>query len=101
MFMVGKGIGRARVQAASTNTIKIKGKILFASPDDNSNDKMIHSMVLLGAPERLSSFKEQGSHITSLRQQGPMTRHCEVVFPEHHCKILGSCLNWKDSSSAF
>lgn len=49
MFIVGKGTERVRVQAASTNTIKIRGKILFVSPDDNSHDRMIHSLVLLGA----------------------------------------------------
>lgn len=36
---------------ASTNSTKIKGKILFAFPDDNDDDKMIHSMVLLRASE--------------------------------------------------
>lgn len=78
VFIVGKGIVRARVQAASTNIIKIKGKILFASPDDNSDDKMIHSPVLLGASERLSTCKEQGSHITP-EAAGP---HVQVLW---HC----------------
>lgn len=46
MFMVGRGMGRAKVRVASTN-IKIKGKILFVFPDENSIDKIIHSTVLL------------------------------------------------------
>lgn len=78
MFMVGKGMGRARVRAASTNNTKIKGKILFAFPDDNGDDKMIHSMVLPRASAdkaRLSSCKGRGSHVTSLRQQGPVSTH--------------------------
>lgn len=47
MFMVGRGMGRARVRVANTNNTKIKGKILFVFPDENSIDKIIHSTVLL------------------------------------------------------
>lgn len=43
LFMVGEGMGRARVRVAT----EIRGKILFAFPDGNGNDEMIHSMVLL------------------------------------------------------
>ena len=98
VFMVGKGMGRARVRAASTNNTQIKGKILFAFPDGNSDDKIIHSIVLLRASAdraRFSSYKGRGSHVTSLRWQGPMSRHCEAVVPTHNCRILESCLNQK------
>jgi len=73
VFLVGKGMWRTRVQAASTNDAKIKGKILFAFPDD---DKMIHSMVLLIASADGASpslCKGRGSHVTSPRWQGIQT----------------------------
>lgn len=47
MFMVGKRMGRAGVDVASTSNIKIKIKILFAFPDENGDHKIIHSMTVL------------------------------------------------------
>lgn len=76
MFIVGKGIVRAKVQAASTNIIKIKGKILFASPDDNSDDKndsqpgiagsLRKALFVQGARVSLQLFEASGPHVQAL-----------------------------------